>query len=115
MVGCFLIGTESNLLVTQRQPSSPTAVQYHAQGVLQYMDKFVTKVQTYQNNRGKECMHHRYEPYPTKGANDTTSLNGGASKRPTQRALTRHLLNTLCDESNPITHSDIGLRSGQSS
>lgn len=35
MVGCFLIGTESNLLlVTQRQPSSPTAVQYHAQGVL---------------------------------------------------------------------------------
>ncbi|KAH9179814.1 hypothetical protein EDB89DRAFT_1835790, partial [Lactarius sanguifluus] len=27
--------------------------------------------------------------------------------------LTRHLLQTLTEDSNPITHSDIGLRSGQ--
>jgi hypothetical protein len=81
-----------------------------------YMDKFVTsKVQTYQKNHGKGCMHHRYEPYPTKGGNDKTSLNDRAPTTLTRRTLTRHLLNTLCDESNPITHSDIGLRSGQSS
>jgi len=33
------------------------------------------------------------------------------SKKPSATALTRHLLNTLSDESNPITHSDIGERS----
>ncbi|SRR6266404_797983 len=34
---------------------------------------------------------------------------GGGSKT----SLTKHLLQTLTDDSNPITHSDIGLRSGQ--
>ena len=34
------------------------------------------------------------------------------SGKPSTSALTKHLLNTLSDESNPITHSDIGKRSG---
>jgi hypothetical protein len=37
------------------------------------------------------------------------------SNKPSTTALTRHLLNTLSNESNPITHSDIGERSGLSS
>jgi hypothetical protein len=34
------------------------------------------------------------------------------SGKPSTSALTKHLLNTLSDDSNPITHSDIGKRSG---
>lgn len=32
--------------------------------------------------------------------------------KPSAAALTKHLLNTLSEESNPITHSDIYERSG---
>lgn len=38
-------------------------------------------------------------------------LKGGAT--PSSSALTKHLLQTLPDESNPITHSDIYHRTGQ--
>jgi hypothetical protein len=77
-----------------------------------YMDKFViSRGSTYQKDNRKDSVHHRYEPYPTKDTNNASS-NDGASRTPTRRTLTRHLLNTLSDELNPITHSDIGLRSG---
>lgn len=79
------------------------------------MDKFVTsKKPTYQKSHRKESVCHKYEPYPTKCVNDALDPNNGASnlKVYTQRTLTQHLLNTLMDKSNPITHSDIGLRSG---
>ncbi|KAI0004907.1 hypothetical protein BJV74DRAFT_805649 [Russula compacta] len=78
------------------------------------MDKFVTsKKSTYQKSHRKESVRHKYEPNPTKCVSDALDSNNGASnlKVYTQRTLTQHLLNTLTDESNPITHSDIGLRS----
>lgn len=37
-----------------------------------------------------------------------------AQPKPSSSALTKHLLNTLKDESNPITHSNIYQRSGMS-
>jgi len=72
------------------------------------MDKFVISTRpTYEKSRSKECVHERYEPYPpTKSTSDRGDSNCSASKTHTQRTLTRHLLNTLADESNPITHSD---------
>jgi len=74
------------------------------------MDKFVIyKKQTHQKSHSKERVDHKYEPYPKK---DTRGPNSVASKACIQRTLTQHLLNTLTDESNPITHSDIESRSG---
>ena len=35
-----------------------------------------------------------------------------AQPKPSSRALTKQVLNTLKDESNPVTHSDLYLRSG---
>ncbi|KAI0251295.1 hypothetical protein BJV78DRAFT_1275395 [Lactifluus subvellereus] len=81
------------------------------------MDKFVTvtsKKPTHDKNNGKEGVHRRYNPYPLKDTSDTGGPNKGGGSKSCAKTLTRHLLNTLSDESNPITHSDIGLRSGQS-
>ncbi|KAF8272539.1 hypothetical protein EI94DRAFT_302066 [Lactarius quietus] len=59
---------------------------------------------TQDKSHRKECVQRRYNPYPLK---DTRSSSSDGSKT----TLTKHLLQTLSDESNPITHSDIGLRS----
>ncbi|KAH9977893.1 BRCT domain-containing protein [Lactifluus volemus] len=76
------------------------------------MDKFVTSGQpTHNRNYGKEGVHHRYSPYTGKDANDTGGSNNNGRSKTCAKTLTRHLLTTLKDESNPITHSDIGLRS----
>jgi hypothetical protein len=80
------------------------------------MDKFVTSRQpTHDRNDGKAGVHRRYSSYPGKGASNPSRTGGpnnnGGSKTCT-KTLTRHLLTTLKHESNPITHSDIGLRSG---
>ncbi|KAI9512247.1 hypothetical protein F5148DRAFT_59582 [Russula earlei] len=74
------------------------------------MDRFVVSQNpAYKKNHGKNSVDNKYEPYDP---SSTGSSNGGSvSKACTQRTLTRHLLNTLTDESNPITHSDIGIRS----
>ncbi|KAH9966056.1 hypothetical protein BC827DRAFT_1259180 [Russula dissimulans] len=73
------------------------------------MDKFVIyKKPTHQESHSKETVDHKCVPYPKK---DPRGSNGVVSKACIQRTLTQHLLNTLMDESNPITHSDIGSRS----
>ncbi|KAH8999221.1 hypothetical protein EDB92DRAFT_942410 [Lactarius akahatsu] len=56
---------------------------------------------TQNQSHRKERLQRRYNPYLLK---DTS----GGSKT---KSLTRHLLQTLTEDSNPITHSDIGLRS----
>lgn len=56
---------------------------------------------TQNQSHRKERVQRRYNPYHLK---DTS----GGSKT---KSLTRHLLQTLTEDSNPITHSDIGLRS----
>lgn len=39
-------------------------------------------------------------------------LKKDGTSKPSAGEITRHLLNTLADESNPITHSNIYERSG---
>ena len=56
----------------------------------------------------KERVQRRYNPYTLK---DTRGSSSDGSTR--TKTLTKHLLQTLTEDSNPITHSDIGLRSGQ--
>ena len=57
--------------------------------------------QTQDKSHRKERVQCRYNPYPLKATSSDCT-----------KTLTKHLLETLADESNPITHSDIGLRSG---
>jgi len=64
---------------------------------------------TQDQSHRKERVQRRYNPYLLK---DTRCSSSGGSKTCT-KTLTKHLLQTLTDDSNPITHSDIGLRSGQ--
>jgi len=52
----------------------------------------------------------RYKPY-SKLKEKSLSPSPMGSSKPTSATITKHLLNTLSDESNPITHSDIYERS----
>ncbi|KAI9466908.1 hypothetical protein BJY52DRAFT_1235166 [Lactarius psammicola] len=62
---------------------------------------------TQDQSHRKERVQRRYNPYLLK---DARGSSGGGSKT-CIKTLTKHLLQTLSDDSNPITHSDIGLRS----
>ncbi|KAI0663305.1 hypothetical protein C8Q70DRAFT_957422 [Cubamyces menziesii] len=94
------------------------------------MDKFVTvkkpsSIRT-DKNEDKGRQKFRYNPYGVNKTNErkfedwkhkkrtekilAPLLKDGQSK-PSSSALTKHLLNTLKDDSNPITHSDIYQRS----
>ncbi|KAI0268374.1 hypothetical protein BC834DRAFT_689456 [Gloeopeniophorella convolvens] len=103
------------------------------------MDRFVNAHKsTHEKRNGKVRASQRYSPYSVESSNDKaehpliypqpsgstlTGYAGHVNSFPNAQALksgeaklstttlTRHLLNTLADESNPITHSDIGLRS----
>ncbi|KDQ64641.1 hypothetical protein JAAARDRAFT_201949 [Jaapia argillacea MUCL 33604] len=90
------------------------------------MDRWVTvtkpstsRVQDQEKNRTK----YRYNPYGVSKSNETqfedwkekeqtpkipAPLSEGS--KPSPATLTKHILNTLTDESNPITHSDIAQR-----
>ncbi|OSC96809.1 hypothetical protein PYCCODRAFT_1440773 [Trametes coccinea BRFM310] len=95
------------------------------------MDKFVTvkkpsSVRPEKDDGKKERQKFRYNPY---GVNRTKErkfedwkdkkrtekilapLRKDGQSKPSASALTKHLLNTLGDESNPITNSDIYQRS----
>ncbi|TBU32895.1 hypothetical protein BD311DRAFT_785510 [Dichomitus squalens] len=101
------------------------------------MDKFVTaKKPTTVRPNGKqepanktERQKYRYNPYGVSRSNERKFEDWKDKKRtekilapllkegesapqakPSSRALTKHVLNTLKDESNPITHSNIYLR-----
>ncbi|EPT03682.1 hypothetical protein FOMPIDRAFT_1046716 [Fomitopsis schrenkii] len=92
------------------------------------MDKFVTVTKPANNratnadkDEAKERVKYRYSPYGVRKSDEqrfeqwkdkkktekilAPLLKGGAT--PSSSALTKHLLQTLPDESNPITHSDI--------
>ncbi|EPQ59404.1 hypothetical protein GLOTRDRAFT_70814 [Gloeophyllum trabeum ATCC 11539] len=100
------------------------------------MDKFVTVKksatrQTTNTDKGKTRPSFRYQPYAVSQSEERTYERWKADKRtekilarltgskdsdqptpkPSTSALTKQLLNTLGDESNPITHSDIRHRS----
>ncbi|KAH9951691.1 hypothetical protein B0H21DRAFT_874324 [Amylocystis lapponica] len=94
------------------------------------MDKFVTASKTSTtratvNDKQKQRPSFKYNPYGTTRANERKFEDWKEMKRtekilspllkegakPSSAALTKHLLNTLPDESNPITHSDIYQRS----
>ncbi|KAI0677124.1 hypothetical protein C8Q78DRAFT_1065749 [Trametes maxima] len=105
------------------------------------MDKFVTvKKPTSirpQKDDGRERQKFRYNPYGVSKANERKyedwryekkkerilarlhkdtegkpeDQSGPVKQKPSSAALTKHLLNTLGDESNPITNSDIYQRS----
>jgi hypothetical protein len=64
---------------------------------------------TQDKSHRKERVQRRYNPYPLKDTKDSSS----DGTKTCTKTLTKHLLKTLTDDSNPITHSDIGLRSGQ--
>jgi hypothetical protein len=102
------------------------------------MDKFVivgkrSSVGRATNDRAKR--HKDFKPYDTKKHNEKPRVEKSEAvdfhvpvsdlmsprylapvmkdtDKPSSSALTKHLLNTLSHESNPITHSDIGKRSG---
>ncbi|KAI0775922.1 hypothetical protein BD413DRAFT_469530 [Trametes elegans] len=94
------------------------------------MDKFVSvkKSSSLRHDDGKkERQKFRYNPYGVKKADErkfedwkdkkrTERILGplqedDKAKKPSSAALTKHLLNTLGDKSNPITNSDIYQRS----
>lgn len=62
---------------------------------------------TQDKSHRKERVQRRYNPYPLKDTRDSSS----DGTKTCTKTLTKHLLQTLTDDSNPITHSDIGLRS----
>jgi len=91
------------------------------------MDKFVTvkkstsaATQVGKAEKEKQRPVYKYNPYPTKKV-DERKFNGWKDRkrtekileplRPSNAAITKHLLSTLKDEHNPITHSDIYQRS----
>ncbi|KAI0368149.1 hypothetical protein BV20DRAFT_969753 [Pilatotrama ljubarskyi] len=95
------------------------------------MDKFVTvkkpnsSVRT-EKSGPKERQKFRYNPYAVSRAKERNfedwkdkkrtekilaPLKKDGQSKPSSSALTKHLLNTLGDDSNPITHSDIYQRS----
>ncbi|CCL99427.1 uncharacterized protein FIBRA_01445 [Fibroporia radiculosa] len=94
------------------------------------MDKFVavTKPSTSRalGDQLQQRKTYRYNPYSARKADEQKFANWKDKKRtekilapllkepeakPSSAKLTKHLLNTLQDESNPITHSDIYHRS----
>jgi len=96
------------------------------------MDKFVTacKPSTSRatvNEKQKQRPSFKYNPYGVRKANErkfeewkdlkradktiAPLTKQGPSTKPSSAAVTKHLLNTLSEESNPITHSDIYQRS----
>ncbi|KAI9001444.1 hypothetical protein BD414DRAFT_474646 [Trametes punicea] len=95
------------------------------------MDRFVTvkkpcPVRLEKDEDKKERQKFRYNPYGVSKANERkfedwkdkkrtekilAPLRKEGQNKPSSAALTKHLLNTLRDESNPITHSDIYQRS----
>jgi hypothetical protein len=77
------------------------------------MDKFVTVTSRKPTHDRNYKNDRRHNPYPLRDTGDTGGPNEGGGSKSCAKTLTRHLLNTLKDTSNPITHSDIGLRSGQ--
>ncbi|KAI0071082.1 hypothetical protein K474DRAFT_1669400 [Panus rudis PR-1116 ss-1] len=92
---------------------------------------FYTQAQGGKAPKEKQHATHKFTPYETRNQDgtytkskfmDPTQKRREASekmlaplikdgKMPSRKALTKHLLNTLADESNPITHSDIYSRS----
>ncbi|KZT74273.1 BRCT domain-containing protein [Daedalea quercina L-15889] len=95
------------------------------------MDKFVTVTKPATNdaihegkNKTQERAKFRYNPYCVKKADERRVESWKDKKRtqkilapllkekatPSSSALTKHLLHTLPDKSNPITHSDIYYR-----
>lgn len=56
--------------------------------------------------------YHPYKRQPAQGKQDDKEVLSLADSKPSTSAITKFLLATLADQSNPITHSDIGERSG---
>ncbi|KAJ3488691.1 hypothetical protein NLI96_g2664 [Meripilus lineatus] len=91
-----------------------------------YLNVTKTPTQPSQGGRvdkGKQRQDHKYNPYDVRSRDKQQSVKKEESKtakflapllkknpNPSSTALRKHLLSTLSDEANPITHSDIPQR-----
>lgn len=68
---------------------------------------------TDEKQRVQTTKYHPYKRQPAQEKqDDDKEVLSLADSKPSSSKITKYLLATLADQSNPITHSDIGERSG---